>query len=446
MYCQNCGKPTEEGFNFCEHCGTKFKGPINNNHTSNTDGFVPNGNYRSQHPILSTNSGNPKKKLILGLGISVATIIAIFLLLGKKKINLNDYLEITTSGYEGCGNAIWDFDYSRFEDDYQDKLKFKGRDNNMMSAVEYVEFWLSGSFNHNSELKNGDTVVFSWDEEILASLNEKYNYKFKGNEISTKVENLEEIGTFDVFQGIHIETCGFAPNATAKVCKSETAHEASSMINYVLDKSTNLSNGDIITVTIESIMGDVNEFCAQNFGEVPATLTKQFKIDGLSSYVTSIEEIPDDMMNKMKSQVEENLQASIARTWNKNQSLEGVNYLGVYLLNRKEYDEYSFEGNNIVYLVYEVNVHEDYSSKGIDNHYTYYYCASFSNLIILEDGTSSVDLSSIIGCSNVILRSLNTSPYSTMLFYKGYEDLDSLFDNCVTTHIDNYTYSYVEEK
>lgn len=102
-------------------------------------------NNISEQTISSTVNGDQKKKIILGLGISIMAMIAIFLLFGKKTINLNDYLEITTSGYEGYGNATWNFDYSRFEEDYQGKLKFKNGGGYMITPVESVEIWLSGN-------------------------------------------------------------------------------------------------------------------------------------------------------------------------------------------------------------------------------------------------------------------------------------------------------------
>ena len=108
---------------------------------------------------------------------------------------------------------------------------------------------------------------------------------------------------------------------------------------------------------------------------------------------------------------------------------------GEYFLYVKDgadtYDYWSGESTyNKLFLVYKVSVEAD------GKPYEYYYYSRFSNIIIMEDGTCSLDMSAIATPDDTI----SVDGY---YYYNGYADLDTLKYKTVTANLDNYTY---EEK
>ena len=77
-----------------------------------------------------------------------------------------------------------------------------------------------------------------------------------------------------------------------------------------------------------------------------------------------------------------------------------------------------------------------------DEDFDYYSYCQFKNLIILKDGTCSVDLSdcTMPKGSTFFGRASGEAFSRGGLGYTGYEELDSLFNNCVTKNIDKYEY------
>lgn len=80
-----------------------------------------------------------RKGLIIGIGafVAIAIVLAVVLInvFGKTVVNLNDYLEIEYSGYDGVAKAVYTIDTDEIIDDYGDEVgekikgyKFKYRD------------------------------------------------------------------------------------------------------------------------------------------------------------------------------------------------------------------------------------------------------------------------------------------------------------------------------
>ena len=76
-----------------------------------------------------------KKKTFIGIGVAAVAIIAVVLLLiviisivaviafHKPTVNMNDYITINASGYNGYGKASYDFDSEKFIEENGKKLK-----------------------------------------------------------------------------------------------------------------------------------------------------------------------------------------------------------------------------------------------------------------------------------------------------------------------------------
>ena len=107
---------------------------------------------------------------------------------------------------------------------------------------------------------------------------------------------------------------------------------------------------------------DATDYCLQNYGMVPESLTKTYTVSGLDSYVSKISEISDESLKEMQSQAEDVYNADIAQNWSESEKLKSLTYIGDYLLINKDDEDY-WGSNNILYLVYKAQVEDTYSKE-----------------------------------------------------------------------------------
>ncbi len=219
--------------------------------------------------------------------------------------------------------------------------------------------------------------------------------------------------------------------------------ELKTTVTYEVEPSKNLSNGDVVTITANIDKSAAEGYAFQLIGE-EITVT----VEGLAAYVESISDIPEDMLNKMKAQADDIIKSN-CEGWDNENSLASSEYLGSYCLSVKE--GFSANPNNRICLVYKNTANmtgllesafangDDSTYSGAEEYYTYVY---FENVIILPDGTPSVDLSAARVCPYECNSDygyytwLGTRNYT----FNGYKDLDSMFSDCVTKNIEKYNY------
>lgn len=390
-----------------------------------------------------------KKGLRKVLLVSTGCLLMLGLSACGKTIDLNDYVTVEITGYEGYGEARAVFDKKAFKEDYAD-MELTGED-----AATYNLFYSSAAacvadefikvdVDVDEGLSNGDQVTLKWtcNEENIKELT---GYKVSFKEDSTTVEGLAEVPVFDAFVGLEVQFAGFAPQGSAMLVTDGISAEAG-RLSFVLDKSSGLSNGDMVTVKINnSATADNVEYYVDKCGAIPQSFEKQFVVQGLGEYVTELSQISKDMMEKMDIQAQDKFKAHVAEHWANAESLKGIQLVGNYFLTPKT----GFTGTNKIYFIYKVTAVNDSNPDGFD----YYYYTRYEDVILLPDGTCSVDLSAAIVPEGKGVF-LFGEPYSISgeaffsgkYYYQGYEDLDSLFNKKVTTEIGEYSYeSTVEE-
>lgn len=219
------------------------------------------------------------------------------------------------------------------------------------------------------------------------------SYEEYDSEVTVTTEGVEEVETFDPFEGMEIRYSGDAPNA------------------------------------------------------------------GVQSYVASVDEISEDVMQQMKAQAEDVLRAEVADTTeffselDADEELKAVEYLGDYFLTGKPDMQYGYQ--NQLYLIYKVQVYNTYNdTKSYDTDQwfekttDYYWYCRFTDIKADEDGECTVDLANYTiadydDAEFEIRLGGNGNLYTTALWeYNGYEELDEMYDNLVTQQLDGY---YVEE-
>ena len=107
-----------------------------------------------------------------------------------------------------------------------------------------------------------------------------------------------------------------------------------------------------------------------------------------------------------------------------------MEFVGYYFLYAK--DGFEPEVFNSVICVYKVNTTVNIDDK--DNKDSYYTFGKCDNITILPDGVCSVDLSSIR------IANHRTNSIKKNYEYKGYSDLDSMFNDVITSASSDHTY------
>lgn len=379
------------------------------------------------------------KKMAFSLGLMSCAIA--FTGCGATEINLNDYLDVTYSGYDSAGVATSEFDIDKMIKDNSEAFGIKGdvTDSELLKIEADLDDVIDGSLDKTTDLSNGDSVSYKWNVSMTDKLKEKYKVEFVSEDKEFKVDSLDAVEEFDPFENLEVTFSGIAPNGSAKI--SGSIEEVPSLY-FKADKTSELKNGDIITITLDSYEDDIESYCLE-YGKVPTELEKEVTVEGLSSYVSKIDEIPEDMQEKMKQQAVDSFNANAAG-WAEGNSLENAEFIGYYFLSPKEGFYTSYD--NLLYCVYKITANitgctsenTDEQQTAQEEYYTFY---RYSDIMILDDGTCSVNLSDGRMTNNRIESNYGAVNFwfSSYYFY-GYWDLDSMFNECVTQEISDYNY------
>lgn len=368
MYCQKCGAELRQDAAFCEACGEKVEKQI----------------------PKETKKGAKGNKLVLLLAVVAIGVLAALLLgkgIGKKSINMNDYLNISFSGYDTVGSAYFTFDYYGFLEDYGEKIKYKSskvREEIGLNPCKLIEQHAWGELDKSTMLTNGEDIHFYWDDAEYVELPE-FNYNLNFDIYTIKVEGLSELREVELFENVDVTFTNYAPYANAKIVNNSTDKDISKL-SYKLSKNSNIDNGDVLTLSLnysddysdEKIAIDL----AKAYGIKAKELNKEIVVEGCSQYARTLEDVPEALMEQIKADSEKVIY-NLASKWRKEITIEDVTYLGSYFFWMGDYPE------NEIDLIYKITVREYFPDSGIDNHVDIYYRSSFSRIAVLVDGTFS---------------------------------------------------------
>lgn len=387
-----------------------------------------------------------RMKELLMLGIPAVMMLALTGC-GKTTVKLDKYVTITSEGYDSMGTVSYDFDYDAFKKDYSGKIKTSKNSDDLSgygllagetSDELLLDFCVGCNLDKSYGLSNGDVVTLTWDcEDDLAD--EYFNAKLNYSDITYTVEGLKEVGKFNPFDYVTVSFSGTAPNGSV-VFTPDYDQPEMQYIDFSADEERGLKIGDTITVTA-SVSGSAESF-AEKFGTVLETTEESYTVDNLAYYVSDISEIPEDMYNKMDKQLQDNFNAHVANTWESYEKVNSFTLVENYIVNLKE----GMQGSpdNYLYYVYKVN----YSNNDVQN-FEYYWYGFYEDIIILPDGTCSVDLSgytvSEASSSWGFTSGDYLSPEGTSCFVAGYSDLDTFLNKQIVSKIENYEYKKISK-
>lgn len=372
---------------------------------------------------------------------AVASLSVVLTGCGRSDVNVNDYVTLEYEGYDSLGTAVCTIDFEKMIDENLKAfdLDEDSSDKAYNSVLKRLTENFSGELDKTTELSNGDKITFEWDKVDIEELEEIFPVKLTVSDKSITVDGLEEPEKFDPFEFVTVTYEGIAPGGSVRI-NVESGLPVSG-INFTADKSNGLSNGDKIKITASSYYDELEDLCIQ-YGMYPVNTEKEYTVEGLSSYASKLADIPQESMDKLDAHAQDSFNAYVAQDWDDPSGMLGIKLIGNYFLAPKDPSIITYT-KNYVYFIYEITAKDPETEE----EFTYYYYSSYTDVMILDDGTCSFDLGTLNTPSgSAFFGSVSGEGFIRgEYFYKGYEDLDTLFNKHVTANIDSYSYESTVE-
>lgn len=413
MFCRKCGTENEDQAVFCKECGARL---------------VLGPSLESQIKKLVKRIASLPKKYKVGAGIGIAAVVVILIVVANlnSTINLNNYVTVTFEGYDGYGKATATIDWNKILDKYKKKISYTSK---AKSKYEYALFGysmeellgncVSVSLEKEDGLSNGDRVKYVWniDENQL----KKYvDCKIKYSDETVDVSGLEKIKTFDPFENLTLTYSGISPNGTVAISYTGDVLDED---EFYCDTDSGLSNGDVITVYLNS---DDMEYYVENYKMIPSETEKEYTVEGLDKYASSVKDISKEMIAAMKKQAESVVTEYTAKMGS-DCTVDSVAFVGDYLENCKN-DNYA-DKQNCYGDVYKIKLHvkpsEDYKAVKMVE----YYDVQFHNIVVKGNGECEADLSDYYTPGEDFSKDCYYGPedYDYYTYYfDGFETLDDV--------------------
>ena len=394
------------------------------------------------------NAGKNNSALFVGVAVVLILLVlaSFFALLPRKtKVNLDKYVTVSFDGYDGYGKALVKFDKDAYLKDYKKKIKLKKSGNflqdsltkNYGAAELLYDFYVDGNWkiegdSSDGKLKNGETVKLSWGFN-QEELEEQFKVKFSSKGTEFKVEGLKDVQLFDAFKDFDYKFTGISPEGAVE-WKGTGDMDGSKGYYFTVEPSMDLKNGDKVKVKIEPANP---ESVIQKYGIAPKETEKEITVEGLPSYVEKADAISDSLLQDMQKEITDKIQSQLA-SQGEEVSFVGAEYLGYYFLTSKSAN--AFE-HNIMFPVMKVNVQINIPDKSYNAQHSYYFTGAFTNLMDEGSGKVTVDLNDMdIPYHYATIDTGVVSWFSTVKFnFSGFEDLNSLRNQCVSQKLDKYT-------
>ncbi len=473
MICPNCKETINDGSKFCEHCGAnladytpaeeiKNEAPAAEEKTNENSAEKATAEETKQENTFAQGTGaagtaqttgaapatekkplNKNLIIIIAAAVVVIAIVLVALSMHKNTIDLQDYTTVEFSGYEGYGTAYVDFDYDKFIEDVADEANIKtdlddvsdlSELSDLLSDTKYTSlmemyYALSYEADVTSGLKNGDTVTvtFSFDNDAAGEL----GLKFKGDDMEVEVSGLSEIKEVNPFDDITVEFSGTSPDASATVVNNSSDEVIANYIYFSLDKYYDIAKGDTVTVTVDSYD---EEYFVEQYGYKLTETSKEFVCEDVDYYITDTADIDEDVLDQMKGQTEDVIEAYFANESDYLKSSD-LTYVGYYFLTVKDTTSWNYQ--NIIYVIYSTTVKSLEDSDDKFEKTTVYMPVKFTEIVKYSDGTSYVDLTS------TSIEGSTDLEYSWWSTVKGYESISSMENELVSAQKGDYTTTIV---
>lgn len=360
----------------------------------------------------------------------------------KKSLSVEDTVSVTFSGINGYGTAHISGEY-----DWTDLIVGESAsDLEKLSTRMQLEDGVEYSLSKTEGLSNGDTVELKIEAD-----NDKlkeYGYKVKEKTVKYTVEGLKDPVDYDPFEKLTVNVTDTAPYGNLKL---DSSNDLISGLSFKADKTEGLKNGDVVTITVNANSNqDVQTYCAKQGYSLTRT-SMEYTVSGINSYVQTLEEIPEEWLEKMKTQSEDIIETRFVDSCPKSDQYSTVSkvkqlvkkeYAGCYLLTLKEgFDVAKSTPANRICLVYKL------TATSTDGEFSYYYATVFDNATLIQGTEFSVDLANYFYTDNEFVKGYyeDYNPWYNKTFtydqkYYGFLDLDAFKQTFILSLVEKYNY------
>lgn len=351
-----------------------------------------------------------------------------------SELEAKDYVKVTYEGFDGYGTATASVDAEKLvkeimgEEDFEDSSYSTKKEKKelMEIAEEKIDVELDLDDEEMNTLSNGDKIKV--ELKISERNAEKLGVTFANTEFEVEVKGLEKAKEIDIFTEEYI-TCTFEGTSPCIDLDIDTHNyelEAPLYnISYSADKSDNLKNGEVVTVTAtydEEEMLQAGYKVISNTKEYTATCTEE--------YVTSASQISDTDHAALQKKALAVIRQEESSCNVKKTSWE---FVGNYVLYDDPEGNYYYE--NRIYYVFKgklVPKNKEYKKK------TVYVAAYFNSPVLTTSGAIFGDWNANASLAYEWGYGYQTDNWSTFDCFLTEQDL---FSNLVT---DEYSYDYHE--
>lgn len=261
----------------------------------------------------------------------------------------------------------------------------------------------------------------------------------------SKEEKEKEKG-IDPFSQANVQVTfeGNYPFSTVTFTPEELKLAGTKIAEFTIDKQSGVKTGDevIVTATVTP------EGKQKGYRDS----TKKFPVENVSSYVTKLDEIPSETMDKMKKQAEDVFTADAADWKNDDEcqtTFDGMEFLGCYFQLHKPVSDGTVPAPcNKVMLAYKISMTITAFKRGGDGEtfetgsYDFYVVYCYNDLIIMPDGTLSVALDKGYKENGRFETDYGWYDFWDAEFFvcDGWKDIDSMFNDEIASHADQFEY------
>ena len=430
MFCEKCGSKIEDDSLFCSVCGERVN--RTEKKADSADDGIKSDNSAEPAAVQIAPAKNRKKIAVIAVAAAAVIAIAVALIFIinniSKTIDLNKYVEVEFSGYDGYGKASAHLDTDRIYKDYEKKF-----DNLLYGGLEFVIY---GKLDNQNHLSNGDTVTYVWsaNESDIKSYEQLLDIRLVYSDIELMVSGLEDTSNLvqlDPFDKLNIDISGVSGHGTMKLTNNNTVQG----LYFTSDNNSKLSNGDVVTINVS-----YNEDAMVTNGYRVTATEKKITVDALDEYVTSLSQLPKELKNDILSELDRFVTEMYLDDDTK--SLTDYAVLGYYMLTPKGEESISYWDPvyNQLYIVYKANIHT--VGSDFEENCTAYKYIKYTDIIQHADGTVYVDISEYTNPVKGGMFYYGDDEYyfqsANKVYYAGFTSLDLLEEGCIYSQQDDW--------
>lgn len=344
----------------------------------------------------------------------------------QNVIVLNKYISIEFEGNNTRGFAYPKFDTTALIKDCSAMWE-QALQEGKISKDDIPLIWAKAEYKLSSDslLSNGDKIKLSWDiPEVVSDFSEVAGFTLDASEDEYQVEGLSDIAEINPFEGLVLTFEGI--NGEGKVKFTGGLD----YISYEAEKNEKLSNGEKIAVMVKyKGNGKLEDYLVSTRGVRFSKLIEEYEVLGLSEYVTSMEQLPEDFLAGLNKKANEitMLNTAVIRD---GVVIDNYKLISNIFLTKKNGAE--AEGNNYLFSVYSYDVTKPDGKKT-----TIFFASSYSELMQSGSRFTAAEAEPV-----PYFKQINLHPKNSDNFYvSGFRSYENLKDHCLKGLTDKYDVS-----